>query len=158
MLCDSMDCSSPGFPVLHYLSEFDQTHVHQVSDAIQALSPSPPAFTLSQYQGLFQWVSSLHQVAKILETQHQCACVYVCVAQWCLTLCHPMDCSSPGSTVHGILQARIFEWVATTFSRRSSQHRDQTRLSHIAADSLPSEPPGKPQHQSLQWTVKADFL
>ena len=63
-----MDCSTPGFPVLHYLLELTQTHVHWVSDAIQrshALSPpSPPAFNLSQHQGLFQWVSSLHQVAK----------------------------------------------------------------------------------------------
>ena len=55
---DPMDCSSPGFPVLHYLLEFAQTHVHWVSDAIQPshpLSPlSPPAFNLSQHQGLFQ--------------------------------------------------------------------------------------------------------
>ena len=57
-----MDCSMPGFPVHHQLPEFTQTHVHQVSDAIQPshtpLSPSPPAFNLSQHQGLFQWVSS----------------------------------------------------------------------------------------------------
>ena len=70
-----MDCSTPGFPVLHYLSEFAQTHVHWVSDAIQPshpLSPpSPPALSPSQHQGLFQWVSSLHQVVKVLELQHQ---------------------------------------------------------------------------------------
>ena len=57
-LHDPMDCSMPGFPVLHYLSEFAQTHVHWVCDAIQPshpLSPSPPAFNLSQHQGLFQW-------------------------------------------------------------------------------------------------------
>ena len=57
-----MDCSTPGFPVLHHLPELAQTHVHWVSDAIQPsrtlLSPSPPAFSLSQHQGLFQWVSS----------------------------------------------------------------------------------------------------
>ena len=74
-LCDSVDCSMPGFPVRHYLPEFAQVHVHLVSDAIQPshplLSPSPPAFNLSQYQGLFQWVSSLHQVAKVLEFQVQ---------------------------------------------------------------------------------------
>ena len=66
-----MDCSTLGFPVLHYLPEFAQTHVHWVGDGIQPshslLSPSPPAFNLSQHQGLFQWVSSLHQVAKVLE-------------------------------------------------------------------------------------------
>ena len=69
------DCSIHGFPVLHYLPEFVQTHVHCVSDAIQAScplsSPSPPAFNLSQNQGLFQWVSSLHQVAKVLKLQLQ---------------------------------------------------------------------------------------
>ena len=64
-----MDCSTPGFPVHHPLPELAQTHVHRVSDAIQPshpLSPSP-AFNLSQHQGLFQWVSSSHQVAKVLE-------------------------------------------------------------------------------------------
>ena len=67
-----MDCSTPGFPVLHYLLKFLQTHVHWVSDPIQPshplLSPSPPAFNLSQHQGLFQWVGSLHQVVKVLES------------------------------------------------------------------------------------------
>ena len=74
-LCDPMDCSTPGFPVHHQLPELAQTHVHWVSDAIQPShplsSPSPPAFNLSQPQGLFQWVSSLHQVAKVLELQLQ---------------------------------------------------------------------------------------
>ena len=73
-LCSPMDCSMPGFPVHHQLLELAQTHVHRVGDAIQPshplLSPSP-AFNLSQHQGLFQWVSSLHQVAKVLEFQHQ---------------------------------------------------------------------------------------
>jgi len=67
-LCDPTDCSTPSFQVLHYLLEFAQTHVHWVDDAIQLphlLSvPSPPALNLSQHQGLFQWVSSLPQVAK----------------------------------------------------------------------------------------------
>ena len=73
-LCDPLDCSMPDFPVLHYLLEFGQTHVHWVSDAIQPflplLSSSPPAFNLSQHQGLFLWVGSLHQVARVLELQH----------------------------------------------------------------------------------------
>ena len=51
------------------------------------------------------------------------------VAESCLTLCDPMDCSSPGSSVHGILQARILEWVASPFSKRSSRPRDQTQVS-----------------------------
>ena len=70
-----MDCSMPGFAVLHQLLELVQTHSHRVGDAIQPshplLSPSPPAFNLSQHQGLFQWVSSVHQVAKVLEFQLQ---------------------------------------------------------------------------------------
>ena len=74
-LCNSMDCSTPGLPVHHQLPRFTQTHVHWVSDAIQPSrplsSPSPPTFSLSQHQGLFQWVSSLHQVAKVLEFQLQ---------------------------------------------------------------------------------------
>ena len=74
-LCNLMDCSTSGFPVFQYLSELAQTHVHWVSDAIQPshplLSPSPPALNLSQHQDLFQWVSSLHQVAKVLEFQLQ---------------------------------------------------------------------------------------
>ena len=72
-LCDPMDCSTPGFPVLHHLPDFAQTHVHPVGDAIQPsyplLSPSPPAFNLSQHQSVFQGVSSLHQVTKVLELQ-----------------------------------------------------------------------------------------
>ena len=74
-LCDPTDCSTPGLPVHHQLLEFTQTHVHWVSDAIQPshpLSPpSPPTFNLSQHQGFFKWVSSSHQVAKILEFQLQ---------------------------------------------------------------------------------------
>ena len=73
-LHEPMDCSTPGFPVLHHLLEFDQTHVHWVSDAIQPshlLSPPSPALNLSQHQCPFQWVGSLHQVAKVLEFQLQ---------------------------------------------------------------------------------------
>ena len=70
-----MNCSMPGFPVHHQLPEFTQTHVHRVSDAIQPShplsSPSPPAPNPSKYQGLFQWLSSSHQVAKVLEFQLQ---------------------------------------------------------------------------------------
>ena len=70
-----MDCSTPGFPVHHQLLEFAQTHVHWVSDAIQLShplsSPSPLAFNLSQHRGLFQWLSSSPQVAKVLEFQLQ---------------------------------------------------------------------------------------
>ena len=74
-LCDPMNHSTPGFPVHHQLLEFTQTHVHWVGDAIQPSrplsSPSPPAPNPSQHQGLFQWVNSLHEVAKVLEFQLQ---------------------------------------------------------------------------------------
>ena len=74
-LCDPMNCSTPGLPVLHQLLEPTQTHVHWVSDAIQPShplsSPSPPALNLSQHLGLFKWVSSSHEVAKVLEFQLQ---------------------------------------------------------------------------------------
>ena len=76
-LCNPMNRSTPGLPVHQQLPEFTQTHVHWFGDAIQpshSLScPSPPAFNLSQHQGLFQWVSSLHQVGKWLafQPQHQ---------------------------------------------------------------------------------------
>ena len=73
-LCDPMDCSIPGLLVHHQLPEFTQTHIHWVSDAIQPshlLSSPSPVFNLSQHQGLFQWVKSSHQVAKVLEFQVQ---------------------------------------------------------------------------------------
>ena len=145
-LCSPMDCSTLVFPVLHYLLEFVQTHVHWSGDVIRPshpLSPpSPPALNLSQLQGLFQWVSSLHQVTKILELQHQSfqwvfrirflldwlvwlpycprdsqkSSAAAKSLQSCLTLCDPIDGSPPGSPVPGILQARILEWVAISFS------------------------------------------
>ena len=72
-LCDPMNRSTPSLPVYHQLPEFTQTHVHQVSDAIQPShplsSPSPPAPNPSQHQSLFQWVNSSHEVAKVLEFQ-----------------------------------------------------------------------------------------
>ena len=74
-LCDPMDCSTPGLPVHHQLPELAQTHFHRVGDAIQPshplVSPSPPALNLSQHQGLFKWVSSSHEVAKVLQFQLQ---------------------------------------------------------------------------------------
>ena len=70
-----MDCSTPGFTVLYYLPELAQTHVHWISDDIKPphplFRPLPSALNLSQHQGLFQWVGSSHQVAKVLELQLQ---------------------------------------------------------------------------------------
>ena len=90
------NCSTlPGFPVVHHLPEFAHTHVHWISDVIQPShplsSPSPSALNLSQHQGLFQWVSSLHQAAKVLELQLQSA------------LALPIECS-------GLISFRI-DWL-----------------------------------------------
>ena len=72
-LCDPMDCSTPGYPVPQHLLEFAQDHVQTISDTIQPSHPLSPscasAFSLSQHQGLYQWVDSSHQVAKVLELQ-----------------------------------------------------------------------------------------
>ena len=85
-LCHPRDCSMPGFPVLHRLSELTQTHVHWVGDAIQPScplsSPSPSAFNLSQHQGLFQWVNSLHDVAKVLGVSASASVLPMNIQDW----------------------------------------------------------------------------
>ena len=100
-----MNCSMPGLPV--HILEFTQTHVHWVADAIQPshpLSPpSPPALNLTQHQGLFQWVSSLHQVAKVLEFQLQ--------HQECSNYCTTALISHSSKVMLKILQARLHQFV-----------------------------------------------
>ena len=114
-LCNPMDWSTPGFPALHHLPKLAQTHVHLIGDAIQPShplsSPFPPALSLSQHQGLFQWVSSLHQVAKVLELQprHQSfQCISgvdflrVCLFYHCFH-CFPISLKwSDGSRCHDL--------------------------------------------------------
>ena len=82
-----------------------------------------------------------------------CVCVCVCVCakllQWCLTLCNPMHCSLSGSSVNGILQARILKWVAMPSSRGSSQPRDRPVSPALQTNFLPSEPPRKSGCHSL---------
>ena len=68
------------------------------------------------------------------------------ITQSCPTLCDPMDCSLSGSSIHGIFQARVLEWIAISFSRGSSRPRNRTRSPALQADALPSEPPGKPHY------------
>ena len=104
-LCNSTDCSTPDLPVPHYLLKSAQVHLHCTGDAIHPshpLSPpSPPAFSLSQHQGLFRWVSSLHQLVKVLEFQLQHL-----LFQWKFRVdflsdwpawspCCPRDCEEP---------------------------------------------------------------
>ena len=83
-LCDPMDCSMPSLPVYHQLLEFAQTHIHCLGHAIQPPHPllSPSAFSRSQHQGLFQWVGSLHQVAKVLEVQLQPSVLPMNIQDW----------------------------------------------------------------------------
>ena len=85
-LCDPKNRSMPGHPVHHQLPEFTQTHVHWISDATQAShplsSPSPPAFNLSQHQGLFQWVSSLQEVAKVLGVSASTSVLPMSMQDW----------------------------------------------------------------------------
>ena len=91
-LYDSMNRSTPGFPVHHQLPESTQNHVHWVGHAIQPShplsspyplsSPSPPAFNLSKHQGLFQWVSSFHQVVTVLEFQLQHRVLPMNIQDW----------------------------------------------------------------------------
>ena len=80
-----------------------------------------------------------------------CCCL---AAQSCLTLCDPMDCNPPGSSVYGILQARILEWVAIPFSRGSSWPKDWTQVSCIAGGFFTAEPPGKPQTSKYLYLFK----
>ena len=73
------------------------------------------------------------------------------VVQSCPNLCSPMDCSLPGSSAHGIFQARILEWVAISFSRGSSQPRDRTHSPPFQAEALTSEPAGNPHRVTKSW-------
>ena len=105
-----MGCSMPGFAVLHYCTEFDQTHIHWVSDAIlpfHSLSPvSPPTLNLSQHQGLFQsrlfasGGQSIGDSASVLPMNSQGWCPFSSVAKLWVTLCDPPDCNTPGFPVH----------------------------------------------------------
>ena len=85
-LCNPMDCSTPSFHVHHQFPELAQTHVHQVDDAIQPSHPlwstSPPAFNLSQHQGLFKWISSLHQVAKVIGASASASVLPMNIQDW----------------------------------------------------------------------------
>ena len=113
-LCDPMDYSMPGLPAHHQLLEFTQTHVHSVSDAIQPshplFSPSCPTFNLSQHQGLFQGVSSSHQVAKVLEFSFNI---------------------SPSSEYSGLISFRM-AWLDTTEVQRTLKSLLQHHSSKVS--------------------------
>ena len=122
ILCDPIDYSTPGFPVHHQLPELVQTQVHWVSDAIQ---PSFHWTTKKEWKSWKVVRKRRRRKGGGKESESE-------VAQLCPTLSDPMDYSLPGSSVHGIFQARVLEWAAISFSRGSSQPRDQTWVSFIA--------------------------
>ena len=148
-----MDCSTPGFLVHHQLPEIAQTHVPRVGDAIQPShplsSPFPPTFNLYQRQGLFKWVSSSHQVAKVLEfqPQHQ-------FFQWIFrtdflqdglvwTPCSPRDSqeSSPTPQFKSISSSNIETWsniVKSLWNLKNNGHLIQGPLAFsLHSNSLP---------------------
>ena len=156
-----MNCSMPGFPALQYLPQFAQTHIHWVSDAIQQSHPlSPPSplgFNLSQYQGLFQWVSSLHQVAKVLELQLQHQSFQWRIRTDFLSF---YSCLTPFAVVQSLLHVRLFATPWTTANRASlsstisqSLHKlisIESVLPSNTSSSLPPSPTFNPsQHQGL---------
>ena len=155
-----MYCSTPGilsFTV--FLSSLKLTSIELVMPSCDGwmasptqcslLPPSLCAFSLSQHKDIFQWFGSSYQVTKVLELQLQirtvsldkeerkhlfrvCACVHAKSCQSCPTLCDSVGRSLTGSSVHGILQAWILEWVALFFSRESSWIKDWTHVSYVS--------------------------
>ena len=171
-LCDPMDCSTPGLPVHHHLPEFTQTHVHWVGDAIQPSHPVVPfsshrqsfpasgPFQMSQFfasggwsigvSASASWVVKLAKnwivIIRVLKTSFNTNTVLTKLFQSCPSLCNSMNRSLPGSSVHGILQARILEWVATSSFRiflTQGWNLSLLRLLLWQGDSLPLDPPGK---------------
>ena len=134
-LYDSMDCSTPGFPVRYQLPELTQTHVHQIGDAIQPSHPLSSLFLLPsifpsirvfssasavhirspKYWSFSFSISPSNEYSGLISFESENEST-----QLCPTLCDPMDSSPPGPSVHRILQARILEWVAISYSRGSS--------------------------------------
>ena len=100
-------------------------------------------FTYILYPHIYHYIYSTILIYTKYMYINSCCCL---VAKPCPTLCDPMDCSLPGSSVHGISQARILEWVAIPFFRASSWSRDQTPISWIAGRFFTIEPLGKPYY------------
>ena len=127
-LCKPLDSSTPSLPVLHHFPEFTQTHVHSVGDAPQPShplsSPSPPAFNLSQHQGLFQWVSSSHEVAKVLEVSAPASVLPMNIQDWFpLGLTNLISLQSKGlSRVFSNTTVQKHQFFGTQLSLWSSSH------------------------------------
>ena len=123
-----MSHSTPGLPVHHQLPESTQTHVHWVSDAIQPshplLSPSPPALNLSQHQGLFKWVSSSHQVAKVLEFQW--------IRAWANSG-RQWRAGKPGVLVHGLTKnpPQLSDWTPPRCVAADRMQREEHSITFV---------------------------
>ena len=137
-LCDPVDSSPPGSSVHGTL----QARVPECHALLQGIFPTQRS-NLRLLCILHWHVNSLPLAPPGKLFTKRSEVKWSEVAQSCPTLCDPMDCSLRGSSVHGIFQARILEWVAISFSKRSSRPRDQTQVSWLQADALPSKPPGK---------------
>ena len=149
------DCSTSGFPVL-CLPDFAWTHVHWVNDAIQVpypLSRSPPALSFSA-PGSFPVSQFSTPGGRSIRASASSTVLPTNIQHWYplwltghVRLCDPVDFSPPGSSVHGIFQARVLEWIAISFFRGSSRPRDRTCnfccVSCIAGRFFPTEPVGK---------------
>ena len=190
-LCDPIDCSTPGFLVLHCLSQFAHTHVHWLSDAIQPShplsSPSPPALSLSQYQCLFQWVGSSQSDGQSIGTSASASALPVNIQGWFLlglinllavqsslvllsrVWLFAMDYSTPGLPIphyHPEFAQVHVQWVSdaiqpshplslSSFAFSLSQHQGLFQWVgslHNVAKVLEF------QHQSFQWIFRVDFL
>ena len=101
--------------------------------SVNSMEAAPVCFCVLVCHPMSTYIQLIRGITLSLASFYFFLCVCVLVTQSCRTLCEPMDCSPPGSSVHGILQASILEWVAIHFSRGSSQPGDQTQVSFIAS-------------------------
>ena len=139
--CDFTHCSTPGFPILHYLLELAQTPVHWVSVAIQPshpLLPSSSALSLSQYQGLFQWVRSSHQVDKVTGASASALVLPVNVQGW-----FPLELTG--------LISLLSRGLSRVFSNTTVQNINSSALSFLHSPTLTSILDHWKNH-SLDWT------
>ena len=137
--CDPVDCSLPGSSVHGFSRQEDWRGFPRVPqrDLLDPRIKSAPPTSCAQAGAFFTTSATLEAQVKVL------------VAQSCLTLCDPRDGSLPGSSVHRILQVRTLEWVAMPFSKDLPNPGTKPRSPILQADSLPSEPPGKPSWYSV---------
>ena len=180
-LCDPMNRSMPGHPVYHQLPEFTQTHVHEFQ--LEGSQNKDVSFFHNLMHGYPEFYSKAFGVYEpSLNTPHpnrewrlraltvpvtcpiavdaQALRLVLCINHGSVkkqTLWNPMGCSPPGSSVHGILQAKILEWVAMPFSRGPSQPKGRTQVSPIAGRFL-TESPGKPEETESTEKIERETL